>query len=281
MANGGLSQVRFEVSCLATGEGIILFTSDRTGTSHLFRVRDDGSRVVNLTPSAEACCGDWSPDGSRIAFSAEPGISVMNEDGSDPVALGVSGGSVRWSPDGQKLLFTSGGTFGTDGTIQVMNADGSGVTGLTTGRSPDWSPDGASITFQRTGPCVVDICGADVYVMAADGSQVRKLTSSQGAFAFFGLPAWSPDGGKIAYRVTAFFGGSGVYVMNPDGSGKAPITAIGGLGRPVWSPDGSAIAVAAFTADGGSTELTVIPSSGGGGVVLASSPGAEYPESWK
>ena len=46
------------------------------------------------------------------------------------------------------------------------------------------------------------------------------------------------------------------------------------------SPDGSALAVAVVS-DDGSTELTVIPSSGGPGVVIASSPGSEYPESWK
>jgi TolB protein len=280
VTNGGSSQLTFEVSCVPAGNGTILFTSDRTGTSHLFRVRDDGSRLVDLTPAAEACCADWSPDGTRIVFTRGAEISVMNQDGSGSVGLGVSGGGTRWSPDGHKLLFTSGGTFTTDGTIQVMNPDGSGVTALTTGRSPDWSPDGGRIVFQRTGPCVADICGADIYVMAADGSQLRKLTNSQGAFDSFGLPAWSPDGGKIAYRRTAFFGGSGLYVMNPDGSDNARLTEMGGLGRPVWSPDGSAIAFAGFTADGGSTELMVMSSTGGVGVVIAGSPGSEYPESW-
>ena len=281
VTNGGADRAAFQVSCFPNGEGIILFTSDRTGTSHLYSMREDGSRIVDLTPSAEACCGDWSPDGKRIVFSAEAGISVMNQDGSSPVGLGVSGGDVSWSPDGRKILFTSGRTFTTDGMIEVMNADGSGVTVLTTGGSPDWSPDGTRIAFQRTGPCVVDICGADVYVMADDGSQVRKLTNSQGAFDFFGLPAWSPDGRKIAYRRSAFFGGSGLYVMNPDGSDKTSITAMSGMGHPVWSPDGSAIAFAGFSADGGTPQLTVIPSTGGTGVVLASSPGSEYPDSWK
>jgi Tol biopolymer transport system component len=253
--------------------------------SHLYRMEADGSNVVDLTPSAEAFDGDWSPDGSRIVFTATAGevfgVFVMNANGSNPVALGVSGGSVRWSPDGQKILFTSGGSFLTDATIQVMTADGSGITALTTGRSPDWSPDGTRIAFWRIGQCVVDICGADVYIMAADGSQVRKLTNSQGPFDSFESPAWSPDGSKIAYCRSVFLGGSGVYVMNPDGSDNRALSGTSGLGRPVWSPDGSAIALAAWSADGGSTELTVISSSGGAGVVLASSPGAEYPESWK
>jgi Tol biopolymer transport system component len=204
----------------------------------------------------------------------------MNEDGSHPISLGVNGGAPRWSPDGRKILFTvSSGTFGVDGSIRVMNADGSEATTLTTGRSPDWSPDGTTIVFERTGPCVADICPADIYVMAAGGSQVRRLTNAQNLFAYYGHPAWSPDGRKIAFRRDRFANG-GLYVMNPDGSGQTTITPAGGSGRPVWSPDGSALAVAVVR-DDDTTELTVIPSSGGPGVVVASSPGSEFPESWK
>jgi TolB protein len=280
VSNGGSSEVTFEVSCVGDGATTILFTSDRSGISNLYRVQDDGSRLADLTPSAGGCCGDWSPDGSRIVFSADVGISVMDEDGSHPVGLGVHGGDLRWSPDGGKILFSqSGGTFGTDGPIRVMNTDGSGATTLTTGRSPDWSPDGTRIVFERTGTCFFDICTADIYVMTADGSQVRRLTNSQELFGYYGHPAWSPDGRKIAYRRNRY-GNGGLYTMNPDGSGHTQLTATGGAGRPVWSPDGSALAVAVVS-DDGATEVTVIPSSGGPGVVIASSPGSEYPESWK
>jgi Tol biopolymer transport system component len=278
--NGSSSQVTFEVSCVGDGATVILFTSDRAGISKLYRVQEDDSRLVDLTPSAGGCCGDWSPDGSRIVFSADAGISVMDQDGSHPVSLGVHGGDLRWSPDGRKILFSqSSGTFGTDGPIRVMNSDGSDTTTLTTGRSPDWSPDGTRIVFERTRACFFDICPADIYVMAADGSQERRLTSSQGLFAYYGHPAWSPDGRKIAYRRNRY-GNGGLYTMNPDGSGDTRLTATGGAGRPVWSPDGLALAVAVVS-DDGSTELTLIPSSGGPGVVIASSPGSEYPESWK
>jgi Tol biopolymer transport system component len=285
VVNGESSQVTFRVSCLPTGPGTILFSSDRSGLSHLYRMQADGSGIVDLTPSAEAFDGDWSPDGSRIVFTAtadeEFGVFVMNADGSDPVPLGISGGGVRWSPDGQSILFVSGGTFTTDATIQVMNADGSGVRVLTTGRRPDWSPDGTTIAFQRVGQCVADICGASIYLMAADGSQVRRLTGSGSAFEFSGGPAWSPDGATIAFERHALFGGSGFYLMNRDGSGIRVLTSRSGEGRPVWSPDGSAILVPAFSSDGGSTVLLVLPGRGGAGAVLATSPGSEQPQSWK
>lgn len=36
----------------------------------------------------------------------------------------------------------------------------------------------------------------EVYVVDADGSNVARLTESEG---FDGFPAWSPDGTKIAF----------------------------------------------------------------------------------
>lgn len=124
VTNGGVAQVTFQVSCFATGVGTLLFASDRTGTSHLYSMRQDGSRIVDLTPSMEVFDGDWSPDGSRIVFTTtiDEGLSifVMNADGSNPVGLGVSGGGPRWSPDGRKILWS-------DSTIRVMNARRSGT----------------------------------------------------------------------------------------------------------------------------------------------------------
>jgi TolB protein len=264
VTDGATVDVTFQVSCLPmTGEAL-LFASDRTGMSHLYRMQQDGSNIVDLTPSTDAHDGDWSPAGSQIVFSGESGISVMNADGSAPVALGVLGNGPRWSPDGSKIAFGSGSG------VQVMDADGSNVVALTAGRSPDWSPDGTRLVFERPEPCPFLICSPALYLMASDGSGVLRLTD-QGTCA-----AWSPDGSKIAYR-SLFVG---LFLINPDGTGKRQI-ADAGAGCPVvWSPDGSAIAYAA-SAPNGTSELTVIPANGGNGIVLASSPASEFPESWK
>ena len=90
----------------------------------------------------------WSPDGSRIAFSASDQsdyaweIFTMNADGSDMRRVtdfrGYDAGPV-WSPDGSMLVFTSDRAHDPDprsehqgGLPFVMNADGSGVRPLFT-----------------------------------------------------------------------------------------------------------------------------------------------------
>lgn len=101
----------------------------------------------------------WSPDGARIAYTADRGgkdiIYVMNADGSGatPVTSGAGEGcdglyGTSWSPDGQQLAFARGCWDG-DAEVWVVNADGTGerhVAGTAGARptraalNPVWSP---------------------------------------------------------------------------------------------------------------------------------------------
>ena len=63
--------------------------------------------------------------------------------------------------------------------VHVSNSDGSGDTVLTVnggGFDPSWSPDGTRIAFARYVGC----CNPEIYVMNADGSDERRLTTLDG-----------------------------------------------------------------------------------------------------
>jgi Tol biopolymer transport system component len=130
--------------------------------------------------------------------------------------------------------------------IYVMNADGSGVTRLTSDTAPDydwsptWSPDGSKIAFWRGRQSVGGV--EEIFVMSADGSGLRRLTSIPPNRN----PQWAPDGSKIAF-VTVRDWNSEIFVINADGSGLRNLTNNpANEDAPAWSPDGTKIA---FTSD--------------------------------
>ncbi len=123
--------------------------------------------------------------------------------------------------------------------IYTMDPEGSMLTRLTNGQDyrPHWSPDGTQIVFQRFSSKSID---SDIYVMNADGSDVRRLTQLGMAFQ----PAWSPDGSKIVFG-SGLGRRSEIFVMSADGTDQMQLTHDQFADTvPAWSPDGNTIAFA-------------------------------------
>lgn len=76
----------------------------------------------------------------------------------------------------------------------------------------------------------------ELYVMRADGSELRQLTRNT---TFDGFPAWSPDGRAVAFASDRS-GDLELYVMDADGGPARRLTHSPGRDADAsWSPDGS------------------------------------------
>jgi WD40-like Beta Propeller Repeat len=202
------------------------------GERGIWVMNADGSNALQVASSGNVSVPSWSPDGSTIAYAARADgrteIHLVNPDGtSDRIvhAQGAEGTfsifSAQFSPDGTQILFDRGTDSGFD--IFVMDTDGTNVRRVTTTGSdydPHWSPDGTQIVFTRQE--VVEAGGrsvatSDIFVMRADGSDVRRLTSGDDRSTNL-YPQWAPDGTKIAYLAGITGGPGALVVMNADGS---------------------------------------------------------------
>jgi TolB protein len=207
----------------------VLFASDRAGGRDVYVINVDGTGEQRLTTNGLSDIAVWSPDGSKVAHSQSTGpngemdIFTMNPDGSNPVNITNDPSSddmPSWSPDSARIAFMSYRAGGA-AQIYVANANGTGVTQLTTdaegdNEAPDWSPDGARIAFMSNRDSATLGSAYQIYTMSTNGAGVSRVTSEP---VDAELPVWSPDGSKIMF--TSQEGDSrSIVVTNADGSGR-------------------------------------------------------------
>jgi Tol biopolymer transport system component len=260
----------------------LTFGTNINGTPQCGVVFDDGSFRFTFSPQ---CNWDstWSPDGTKIAFSANHTVFVMNRDSSNVVSLLTVAGfpsGLSWQrlPGGANgkigvVIFTAS-TY-TASNIFTVNPDGSNLTQITfspgTNDHLEWSPDGTRIAFQSTRDG-----NQEIYVMNADGSNQTRLTNDPSGDV---TPTWSPDATKIAFcsnrHPSGFFQ---VYLLTNLG-GVAPPTPL--TSTPLrhlysaWSPDGTKIAFDG-TPTGGNRDLYVMNSDGTNETKITNSSGALF-----
>jgi Tol biopolymer transport system component len=171
-----------------TAEGIlspdgtrIVFTSLKDGDLDIYTMNVDGSDVRRLTTTPGYDGGPWwSPDGTKIVYRAwhpEPGpeldayrdllsrkmirpnrmeLWVMNADGSDQRQVTNLGGAnfgPSWTPDGQRIIFSSNhkNPRSRNFDLYLVNLDGTGLEQVTFNGEfdgfPMLSPDGTKLIW--------------------------------------------------------------------------------------------------------------------------------------
>jgi Tol biopolymer transport system component len=236
----------------------IVYAFGQPGTDlHVFTMAPDGTDVIQVTPF-DSHWGVWSPDGTRLAVpqaQADGRMTTMiiGWDGSDPRTLPLPDDSAQslavaaWSADGTRIVYD--GFSDTDPSLNgifTSDPDGGDLVRITTAEGGghdvllSFSPDGRSLLVVRT-PATGNL--GDLYVMAADGSAMRRVTpeGQQVWLTDWDVPAtWSPDGASIAF--TAFEGPdarSATFVVGADGDEPVQVSDWGMYDTGArFSPDG-------------------------------------------
>lgn len=214
------------------------------GNKHsVWTVNLDGTNPKFLLDFAAS--PSWSPDGTKLAFYGEEGIDnqtstgsgtdgiwTMGANGEAPTQLlpEGSGHVVSWSPDGQIIAFDA--THGSPSRrVYFVTPDGLSQPFETLGEHPSFSPTGKQMAVKVCRPD----CG--IWIQNPDDSNPRQLTTEGSD----GLPAWSPDGKKIAFSRNVD-GNVDIYTINIDGSNLQRLTtATGNDSVPAWTPDSQQI----------------------------------------
>jgi Tol biopolymer transport system component len=248
--------------------GALAFTLTVSGSNFLpaSQVQWNGSsRTTTFVSSTQLQAHIMAAD---LAAAGKVSVTVLN-----PAPGGGASNVATFSVPAAMIAFRSARALdgsdarGTNGAenIWVMNPDGSGQVSLTKLNTtsvfnPVWSPDGSKIAFESARA----LDGSDaantnftfnIWVMDANGGNLRpltRITASQGGSS---SPKWSRDGSKIAFESRRALDGSdagntnstlNIWVMNADGSGATPLTrrtaVFADSEGAAFSPDGSKIA---------------------------------------
>ena len=226
---------------------IVFARSTAPGIQEIFGVDRDGRNQRQLTAFGSLTIQPAVARDGRLAFvtykGGPPQIWGQGRAGGPfqlmypkASAAGTALSDLAWSPDGQRLCFVQESRQGL-AAIQVLDLRSGRIAQVSepghAAKAPCWSPQGTTLAF------ISDREGTpQVYTMAADGGQLRRLTGDP---APKGRVAWNPREDRIACTATAGRQ-SELFTLAPDGTGRQHVLS---SPEPVaslcWSPDGRSL----------------------------------------
>ena len=175
----------------------LAFHSNRDGNYNIYTVNADGTDLRRVTSDAALDqWPDWSPNGRQIAFRRGTDVYVADADGEEQNVRQLTIAPAldqmpAWSPNGKQIAFMSlrdgypsvflmsaEGETAEDPAINLTPKDATDAASAWLSRAPSWSKNGREIYFMSFRPSTGG--NVELFVMNADGSDVRRLTDAVG-----------------------------------------------------------------------------------------------------
>ena len=287
-------------------EDKIVFVSERQGTPEVFLVEGLDGRPFQLTRNLFASWPSISPEGTEVAFVAEPpgqrfNIFKLNiatrriEQLTHNAEQNILYKHLDWSPDGRKILFLmiTDALEGAQTDLCVMDIKRRHIRHILQPdppmwiANPNWSPDSEHIIYyyEDTGEGK-----AGIAIISNDGNDIVNITSHPFTPVF--LPTWSPKRSQIGYLDGTVISQPlppnplQIYMMN---LAKESVTALtsGGAEERIpldWHPDGQKILFAMLNPVGRPgpewSDIFVMDNNGENIINLTQTPEEEAHASW-
>lgn len=223
---------------------LMVFQSERIPENPFYQIYlmdFDTGDVEMISPGhGKTTCAWIHPDNNQIMFASTHHDPTSKQQQLDLIKLREEGKEPRYSWD-----------YDHEFEIYAYNRESKEYTRLTNAKGYDaegsYSPDGSMIAFASnrraySHPDEMDdqqkalfeqdkAFMMDIYIMKADGSDVKRLTTTPG---YDGGPFFSPDGKRICWRRFNERGDvAEIMTMNIDGSDQKQLTR---MGKMSWAP---------------------------------------------